>query len=271
VPDLRQKKGNEKGNENARPMTPSKRPTNVAKNVIKEEPKKEIERPKGVISDAKDDESEEEVVVPVEDKNANQKRIDLANVDAATAGKFVRGVMKDQKEEEERERALQQEKEEKSEDGTNKIRFGKVGGKKGTKAAPKGVKKSSATTAGPTTSTGVSGGALNQNDVDFIKAAIQALCQNTNPLGKSMDFLQEDIDSMTKEYEKWKKESKTSQSKLEELMKVTEDTIQPLQDKLVEIEEQIREQTTKVNNVKSQMMSNDVIIQNLLHSVISTR
>lgn len=94
-----------------------------------------------------------------------------------------------------------------------------------------------------------------------------------------MDFLQEDIDSMAKEYEKWRKESKASQSKLEELMKyeniviirVTEDTIQPLQDKLVEIEEQIREQTTKVNNVKSQIMNNDVVIQNLLHSVISTR
>ena len=33
------------------------------------------------------------------------------------------------------------------------------------------------------------------------------LCQSTNPLGKSIDFVTDDVDSMSKEYEKWRKES----------------------------------------------------------------
>ena len=38
-----------------------------------------------------------------------------------------------------------------------------------------------------------------------MKKAIQVLCQSTNPLGKSIDFVTDDIDSMNKEYEHWKK------------------------------------------------------------------
>jgi TRAF3-interacting protein 1 len=33
-----------------------------------------------------------------------------------------------------------------------------------------------------------------------MKNSIQALCQSTNPLGKSIDFVTEDIDSMVKEF-----------------------------------------------------------------------
>lgn len=48
-------------------------------------------------------------------------------------------------------------------------------------------------------------GALTEKDYEFMKKAIQVLCQSTNPLGKSIDFVTDDIDSMNKEYEHWKK------------------------------------------------------------------
>lgn len=48
-------------------------------------------------------------------------------------------------------------------------------------------------------------GALSEKDYEFMKKAIQVLCQSTNPLGKSIDFVTDDIDSMNKEYEHWKK------------------------------------------------------------------
>jgi TRAF3-interacting protein 1 len=63
-----------------------------------------------------------------------------------------------------------------------------------------------------------------------MKKAIQILCQSTNPLGKSIDFVTDDIDSMSKEFEYWKRECMACQSKLEEQQKITEDVIQPLQD-----------------------------------------
>ena len=61
-----------------------------------------------------------------------------------------------------------------------------------------------------------SGGGFSENDIEFMKKAIQILCQSTNPLGKSIDFVTDDIDSMSKEYDYWKRESFSCQSKLEE-------------------------------------------------------
>ena len=34
---------------------------------------------------------------------------------------------------------------------------------------------------------------------------IQSICQNANPLGKSLEFLNDDIESMNKEREYWRK------------------------------------------------------------------
>lgn len=104
-----------------------------------------------------------------------------------------------------------------------------------------------------------------------MKKAIQVLCQSTNPLGKSIDFVTDDIESMNKEYDHWSKEYKSCQVQLVEQQKITEEVVKPLQDELAEIEEKIREQTSKVNSIKSQIMRNDITVQNLLFSVITTR
>ena len=117
----------------------------------------------------------------------------------------------------------------------------------------------------------VPSGGFTENDIEFMKKAIQVLCQSTNPLGKSIDFVTDDIDSMSKEYEHWRKESIACQSQLEEQQKITEEVIQPLQDQLAELEEKIREQQSKVNSIKCAIMRNDITVQNLLHSVISAK
>jgi len=74
-----------------------------------------------------------------------------------------------------------------------------------------------------------------------MKKAIQILCQSTNPLGKSIDFVTDDIDSMNKEYEHWKRESLNCQSKLEEQQRITEEVITPLHDQLADLKEKIKE------------------------------
>lgn len=114
-------------------------------------------------------------------------------------------------------------------------------------------------------------GTLTEQDIEFMKKAIQVLCQSTNPLGKSIDFVTDDIDSMSKEFDHWKKESQSCQQQLVEQQKITEEVLQPLQDQLAELEEKIREQTSKVNSIKSQIMTNDITVQNLLYSVISSK
>ena len=84
-----------------------------------------------------------------------------------------------------------------------------------------------------------------------MKKAIQVLCQSTNPLGKSIDFVTDDIDSMSKEYDHWRKESIACQSKLEEQQRITEEVLHPLQEQQAELEEKIKEMQAKVNSTKS--------------------
>lgn len=49
--------------------------------------------------------------------------------------------------------------------------------------------------------------------MEAIKKLVQSLCQNTNPLGKSLEFLNDDIDSMNKENDYWKKQYLASKQK----------------------------------------------------------
>jgi len=46
-----------------------------------------------------------------------------------------------------------------------------------------------------------------QRDVDRLRSAIQSLTRSVNPLGKILDFLQEDVDAMQKELLVWTNES----------------------------------------------------------------
>lgn len=39
--------------------------------------------------------------------------------------------------------------------------------------------------------------------IEHLKDLIQKLVRSVNPMGKLMDFVQEDIDSMQREYTKW--------------------------------------------------------------------
>lgn len=162
--------------------------------------------------------------------------------------------------------------------GGKKIKMSKIGRKprKGAAAAQgEGEKKKANVDSGidsyKPSDKMMSGAGFSEKDIEFMKKAIQVLCQSTNPLGKSIDFVTDDIDSMSKEYDTWKKESQSCMVQLKEQQKITEEVIQPLQDQLAELEEKIREQQAKVNSIKSQIMRNDITAQKLLHSVISSR
>jgi len=54
-----------------------------------------------------------------------------------------------------------------------------------------------------------------QRDVDRLRSSIQALTRNVNPLGKILDFLQEDVDAMQKELNVWRHESQENSNALQ--------------------------------------------------------
>jgi predicted nucleic acid-binding Zn-ribbon protein len=54
-------------------------------------------------------------------------------------------------------------------------------------------------------------------------------------------------------------------------LKTTEDALVPLYDKLAEIDEQMKDQKGKIQNMKSQIIKNQSQIKSLLYSVVTTK
>jgi hypothetical protein len=57
---------------------------------------------------------------------------------------------------------------------------------------------------------------FNIADLESIKNYVQDISKNSNPIGKIIDFLGDDIDAMNKEMLSWIKESKTYKDRFDE-------------------------------------------------------
>mmetsp|Transcript_4971 Transcript_4971/g.9352 ORF Transcript_4971/g.9352 Transcript_4971/m.9352 type:complete len:446 (-) Transcript_4971:18-1355(-) len=108
-------------------------------------------------------------------------------------------------------------------------------------------------------------------DLTSLKENIQSLCQSTNPLGKSMELINDDIDSMKLEHEKWRTDYSKSATLMEEQRKITEQTLQQYYDRLADVNEQIKDRLQKINHKKAQILKNEETIENLLSSVVSVK
>lgn len=56
---------------------------------------------------------------------------------------------------------------------------------------------------------------LVSKEIEKFRASVQALCRNTLPLGKMMDYLQEDVDAMNSELQIWKNENRQLEESLQ--------------------------------------------------------
>ncbi|XP_071154460.1 TRAF3-interacting protein 1-like isoform X3 [Mytilus edulis] len=106
-----------------------------------------------------------------------------------------------------------------------------------------------------------------QKEVDKLRGSIQTLTRSANPLGKIMDYVQEDLDSMQKELERWKTENKEHQIELKREKGVTDKAVEPLKAQLSEVDQAIKDQLDLIAATKSNIARNDQKIDKLLQSV----
>ena len=66
------------------------------------------------------------------------------------------------------------------------------------------------------------------DDLEFLKKLVQKLCKNTNPLGKSLDFIGDDIENMNREKEQWRKKYQNAQHQMKQELKKSEEVLIPL-------------------------------------------
>jgi len=110
-----------------------------------------------------------------------------------------------------------------------------------------------------------------QNEVEVIQKLIQNVTQNINPLGKTIDYVDDDIEIMNKEREFWRKDFLSSKVKGQEEQANTEDHLQPLQNMLAEIEKLIQEKKCHIQSVKPHILQNEQRIHKLLYSATGNK
>ncbi|POM75838.1 TRAF3-interacting protein [Phytophthora palmivora] len=244
----------------SRPTTARRRPPKLKENVTEVGrllvPDAKAVPVAGIMKDGdnNDTDSEDEATgAAVGEDTSNHPHSALLSGDTGAHGRLVRDILKDQSAEEAARRA----KEGDDIAITNEAETGIRLGRRSKSFKPERMKSSSAAAASSLA------------EMNALRADIQRLCQAANPVGKSMEFVHEDLDAMSKELEFWRKEYTRKRDALADEQKRTEEALQPLQVQLREVEEQVKEQLHKINTLKAVIAKNEEKTQQLLRMVVS--
>uniref|UniRef100_A0A7S3ZCY3 TRAF3-interacting protein 1 N-terminal domain-containing protein n=1 Tax=Lotharella globosa TaxID=91324 RepID=A0A7S3ZCY3_9EUKA len=224
-----------------RPMTARRAPPKLRSHLV-EEKKKAIAdndaESMGLITednmgeDMDEDEEEEDGVMeginglPTEGPDANEKHGKLVSDILKFQGKFERkgGV----------------EKKEAVEEGEGQgIRFGRLRKKKG----------------------GSNKGFYSEEQILFLREKIQQLCQSATPLGKCIEYVCEDMESMNKELHKWKRAYETETQIAQKTGKEQDEALAPLYEKLKSLDNDIRNEQDKCTKLQAQIRRNEKTIE----------
>jgi len=205
-----------------RPRTAGRKPPKVTSKVTtrQDEPglTQGVAPPTIIAEGAKDDDDDDMFEAPVQQSlGGGPMKAD----DGAPHGKLVQDLLKEKKAEEDKERLRQEEeatREEVEEPGQKGIKMGRLKRKK------------------------EQGGNATEIDTVKLSESIQQLCQAANPLGKSIDLVHQDIANMGKELDHWKQEYRESSDQYQQELKMTEELLQPLYQKIAELDDRIAEQ-----------------------------
>ncbi|XP_075685704.1 TRAF3-interacting protein 1 [Rhinoderma darwinii] len=104
-------------------------------------------------------------------------------------------------------------------------------------------------------------------EIEKLRGSIQILCRSALPLGKMMDYIQEDMDTMKNELQMWRTENREHAEVLLREQSVTDTAVDPLKAELAELEQLIKEQRDKICTVKGNILRNEEKIQKMVQSV----
>lgn len=106
------------------------------------------------------------------------------------------------------------------------------------------------------------------DEVHRMRQALQQLVNSTQPLGKAMDYVQEDIDSMARELNLLRNETTQQNVLFLEQQKATDDATAPFYNKLKDLDADISEQLQRTVLLKANIVANDETVRVLLRMVV---
>ncbi|XP_030435799.1 TRAF3-interacting protein 1 isoform X2 [Gopherus evgoodei] len=113
---------------------------------------------------------------------------------------------------------------------------------------------------------------LVSKEIEKFRASIQTLCRSALPLGKIMDYIQEDMDAMKNELQMWQHENKQHAEALQKEQSITDSAVEPLKAELAELEQLIKDQQDKICTVKANILKKEEKIRKMVLNInLSTR
>ena len=103
-------------------------------------------------------------------------------------------------------------------------------------------------------------------DLEALQVAVEKLVKVSQPLGRAMDYLQEDVDGMAKEASYWSEESRRYGQKIRG-SELRGGANKELMATLRRLEEEIKDKDEEVLTLKSQILRNDAAVERLLDMV----
>ncbi|CAK6963663.1 TRAF3-interacting protein 1 isoform X1 [Scomber scombrus] len=104
-------------------------------------------------------------------------------------------------------------------------------------------------------------------EIERLRSSIQTVCRSTLPLGKIMDYIQEDMDAMQAELHTWRRENKEHAQALLQEQRATDRAVEPLKAELAELDQLIKDQQDKICAVRSNILKNEEKIQKMVTGI----
>ncbi|XP_047226808.1 TRAF3-interacting protein 1 isoform X2 [Girardinichthys multiradiatus] len=104
-------------------------------------------------------------------------------------------------------------------------------------------------------------------EIERLHSSIQMVCRSSLPLGKIMDYIQEDVDAMQAELQGWRRENKEHAQALLQEQRATDRAVEPLKAELAELEQLIKDHQDKICAVKSNILKNEEKIQKMVTGI----
>ncbi|RWS26461.1 hypothetical protein B4U80_02463 [Leptotrombidium deliense] len=105
-------------------------------------------------------------------------------------------------------------------------------------------------------------------DIEKLKEGIQMLTRLANPLGRVLDYLQEDVDSMISELKSWEEEYQNNVEQLQKEKSVVDNDLISLRAELEAIDREISEQLEKITMSKANIIRKEDTLQRLVDMVV---
>ncbi|AIN98261.1 microtubule-binding protein, putative [Leishmania panamensis] len=120
-----------------------------------------------------------------------------------------------------------------------------------------------------TASRGSGSHVLSDGDLNQLREQLQLLTKASNPLGKFLETIHDDIDSMTRELEMWRSESRSQALAAAEARRQTEETLQEIHANLQNLEDAISDQMLKTNNLRQTILANDAAMEAMTRTIVN--